>query len=201
MVGAALAYSIAGSGNRALTSGLNGFAWAGVVLSSFPRAMLMASRFDFERAVCGRRGSYRARLAGRHHVGERRILGTRWRLFAVHLARHRSRMGSGRELGPVEPQPCDACGRRCWPATPSLVLPPPREGESHGKPVMPQCPCVPARARRVHVAKSPARSMIVTRVTGSKCGATIGDVPWADSPTKSRPSAMAEFDIMPDGHG
>src|ERR1700737_423293 len=42
-VGAALAYSIAGSGNHALTSGLNDFAWACVVLTSFPRAMLIMS--------------------------------------------------------------------------------------------------------------------------------------------------------------
>jgi hypothetical protein len=42
-LGAALAYSIAGSGNNALTSGLNNFAWAGVVLTSFPRAMLIMS--------------------------------------------------------------------------------------------------------------------------------------------------------------
>ena len=40
---AALAYSIAGSGNHTLTSGLNDFAWAGVVLTSFPRAMLIMS--------------------------------------------------------------------------------------------------------------------------------------------------------------
>jgi len=40
---AALAYSIAGSGNQTLTSGLNDFAWAGVVLTSFPRAMLIMS--------------------------------------------------------------------------------------------------------------------------------------------------------------
>src|ERR1700722_19583983 len=39
-IGAALAYSIAGAGNPAVTSGLNDFAWASVVLSSFPRAML-----------------------------------------------------------------------------------------------------------------------------------------------------------------
>ena len=38
---AALAHSIAGSGNHTLTSGLNDFAWALVVLSSFPRAMLI----------------------------------------------------------------------------------------------------------------------------------------------------------------
>ena len=40
---AALAYSIAGSGNGALASGLNDFAWACVVLSSFPRGMLIMS--------------------------------------------------------------------------------------------------------------------------------------------------------------
>jgi len=42
-VDAALAYSIAGSGNAALTSGLNDLAWALVVLTSFPRAMLIMS--------------------------------------------------------------------------------------------------------------------------------------------------------------
>ena len=52
-VGAALAYSIAGSGNTALTSGLNDLAWAGIVLSSFPRAMLIMS---------GAFGLWRARL-------------------------------------------------------------------------------------------------------------------------------------------
>jgi len=40
---AVLAYSIAGSGNQLLTSGLNDLAWAGFVLSSFPRAMLIMS--------------------------------------------------------------------------------------------------------------------------------------------------------------
>lgn len=42
-VAAALAYSIAGSGNQAVTSSLNDFLWAGVVLTSFPRAMLIMS--------------------------------------------------------------------------------------------------------------------------------------------------------------
>jgi hypothetical protein len=42
-VGGALAYSIAGSGNPTLTSGLNDFSWAIVVLSAFPRAMLIMS--------------------------------------------------------------------------------------------------------------------------------------------------------------
>jgi hypothetical protein len=50
-VAAALAYSIAGSGNAALTSGLNDFLWVSVVLSSFPRAMLiMAGTFGLWRA-------------------------------------------------------------------------------------------------------------------------------------------------------
>jgi magnesium-transporting ATPase (P-type) len=48
---AALAYSIAGPGNHMLTSGLNDFVWAGFVLTSFPRAMLiMASAFGLWRA-------------------------------------------------------------------------------------------------------------------------------------------------------
>ncbi len=50
-VSAGLAYSIAGSGNTALLTGLNDFAWAGVVLSSFPRAMLiMSAAFGLWRA-------------------------------------------------------------------------------------------------------------------------------------------------------
>lgn|GEM_PF-391715 len=42
-MGAALAYSIAGAGNQALISGLNDFSWSLVVVSSFPRAMLIMS--------------------------------------------------------------------------------------------------------------------------------------------------------------
>jgi len=50
-VSAALAYSISGSGNPGLLSALNEISWAGVVLSSFPRAMLvMASAFGLWRA-------------------------------------------------------------------------------------------------------------------------------------------------------
>jgi len=50
-IGAALAYSIAGSGDHTLISGLNDFAWASVVLTSFPRAMLiMAGTFGLWRA-------------------------------------------------------------------------------------------------------------------------------------------------------
>jgi len=48
---AALAYSIAGAGDAALASGLNDFAWACFVLTSFPRAMLiMAGSFGLWRA-------------------------------------------------------------------------------------------------------------------------------------------------------
>ena len=63
-VGAALAYSIAGSGNNALTSGLNDFAWAGIVLSSFPRAMLiMAGTFGLWRAGLISNGLFAAGVA------------------------------------------------------------------------------------------------------------------------------------------
>src|SRR6266481_1602115 len=48
---AALAYSIASSGNHMLTSGLSDFVWAGLVLTSFPRAMLiMAAAFGLWRS-------------------------------------------------------------------------------------------------------------------------------------------------------
>jgi hypothetical protein len=48
---AALACSIAGAGDNGLTSALNDFAWTSVVLSSFPRAMLiMAGSFGLWRA-------------------------------------------------------------------------------------------------------------------------------------------------------
>ncbi len=50
-VGAALANSIAASGNNALTSALNDLAWGCLVLSSLPRAMLiMAGTFGLWRA-------------------------------------------------------------------------------------------------------------------------------------------------------
>ena len=52
-VGSALAYSIAGAGNSTLTAGLNDFAWACAVLTSFPRAMLI---------MAGTLGLWRARL-------------------------------------------------------------------------------------------------------------------------------------------
>jgi hypothetical protein len=51
MLGAALAYSIAGSGNEPLTSGLNDLSWVCIVVVSFPAAMLiMAGSFGLWRA-------------------------------------------------------------------------------------------------------------------------------------------------------
>jgi hypothetical protein len=48
---AGLAYSIAGSGNQTISSGLNDLVWAGFVLTSFPRAMLiMSAAFGLWRA-------------------------------------------------------------------------------------------------------------------------------------------------------
>ncbi|HWW85018.1 MAG TPA: hypothetical protein VNZ26_15510 [Vicinamibacterales bacterium] len=52
-VGATTAYSIAGSANQTLLSGLNDFSWALAVLTAFPRAMLIMS---------GVFGLWRARL-------------------------------------------------------------------------------------------------------------------------------------------
>jgi hypothetical protein len=50
-VGAALAYSIAGSGNDTFTSGLNDLSWVCIVIASFPAAMLiMAGSFGLWRA-------------------------------------------------------------------------------------------------------------------------------------------------------
>jgi hypothetical protein len=61
---AGLAYSIAGSGNRMLASGLNDLMWAGLVLSSFPRAMLiMASAFGLWRARLISNGLFTAGVA------------------------------------------------------------------------------------------------------------------------------------------
>jgi hypothetical protein len=50
-VNAALAYSVAGRGATAVTSGLNDLSWAGAVLAAFPAAMLvMATAFGTWRA-------------------------------------------------------------------------------------------------------------------------------------------------------
>jgi hypothetical protein len=103
-IGAALSYSIAGSRNSTLTPAMNDLAWALVVLSSFPRAMLvMASAFGLWRARLISKalfavgcGGGRTHPAGRHNLAERWIPGTRRRLFAVRLAHHRPRLGPGR---------------------------------------------------------------------------------------------------------
>ena len=64
-VGAALAYSVTLSGNGALTSGLTDVFWAGVVLSSFPRAMLiMSGTFGFWRAGLISNALFAAGVAG-----------------------------------------------------------------------------------------------------------------------------------------
>ena len=113
---AVVAYSIAGSGNHALTSGLNDFVWAGFVLTSFPRAMLiMSSAFGLWRAGQISNALFAAgvaavaRLTRRHHLAERWALRTRRSLFAFRLARHRRGVGDGRERGAPSSKPCYPC--------------------------------------------------------------------------------------------
>lgn len=61
---AALAHSIAGSGNAGLTSGLNDLVWAGIVMSAFPRAMLiMSGSFGLWRAGIMSSGLFKACVA------------------------------------------------------------------------------------------------------------------------------------------
>jgi hypothetical protein len=63
-VGSALAYSIAGPGNDALTSGLNDLARVCLVLASFPAAMLvMAGTFGLRQARTISSGSFLAGVA------------------------------------------------------------------------------------------------------------------------------------------
>jgi succinate dehydrogenase/fumarate reductase cytochrome b subunit len=59
-IGAALSYSIAGSGNVFLTSGLNDVVWAGFVMASFPAAMFVMS---------GAFGLWRARVISNRFFG------------------------------------------------------------------------------------------------------------------------------------
>jgi hypothetical protein len=59
MVSASLAYSIAGSGNNQLTSGLNDLSWVLTVIASFPAAMLiMAGSFGLREAGAISRTSF-----------------------------------------------------------------------------------------------------------------------------------------------
>jgi len=63
-ISAALAYSIAGSGNTTLTSALNDFTWALAVLTSFPRAMLiMSGAFGLWRSKLISNGTFGAGVA------------------------------------------------------------------------------------------------------------------------------------------
>ena len=116
-VSAALAYSIAGSGNHALTSGLNDFAWALVVLTSFPRAMLiMSGAFGLWRAGLISNALFAAGVAA---VVLGVLGGTTWLsggFWAPDGAYsrfvspdHRPRVGLGREPGPLEPESRDSC--------------------------------------------------------------------------------------------
>lgn len=64
-VSAALSFSISGSGNQALISGLNDFSWALIVLSSFARAMLiMSGAFGLWRASLISNGVFAVGVAG-----------------------------------------------------------------------------------------------------------------------------------------
>jgi hypothetical protein len=75
-VATTLAYSIASSGNHMLTSGLNDFVWAGFVLTSFPRAMLiMAAAFGLWRAGLISNALFAAGVAA---VGLVLLGGTTW---------------------------------------------------------------------------------------------------------------------------
>jgi len=63
-ISAALAYSIARSGNTTLTSALNDFTWALAVLTSFPRAMLiMSGAFGLWRSKLISNGTFGAGVA------------------------------------------------------------------------------------------------------------------------------------------
>ena len=64
LIAVCAALAFAGPGNGALTSGLNDFVWAGVVISSFPRAMLiMAGSFGLWRAGIITNGLFGAGVA------------------------------------------------------------------------------------------------------------------------------------------
>ena len=115
-VGAALAYSIAGSGNHMLTAGLNDFTWVlGVLILPARDAdhgwclRALAGQADLECDL--RRGSRsrRARSPGGHHMAKRRILGGGRCVLAVRLAPTPAPLGGGRESGTPVPGSCYAC--------------------------------------------------------------------------------------------
>lgn len=97
---AALAYSIAASGNRALASGLNdGVGLSRVELLSARHAdhvqliWFLAGRTDLERAVCDVRCRCCACPVGWHDMAKQRSVGARWCLFSVRLTRSRPFVG------------------------------------------------------------------------------------------------------------
>ena len=117
-IGATLAYSVAGSGNDSLVSGLNDFTWVLTVVASFPAAMLvMASGFGLWRAgiisssvLHRRRRGDRARAARRYDLGTRRLLGAGRRLQPLDHDDHRPRLAGLRQRAADDAQP-EACAR------------------------------------------------------------------------------------------
>jgi hypothetical protein len=115
-IGATLAYSIAGSGNNLLTSGLNDLTWALLVLSSFPIAMvIMSGSFGLWRAgILSSRGFALGVTAmvlpapAGHDVGGRRILGPRRCVLAVRRTDRRGALDPRHQPRPAPPE----AGRR-----------------------------------------------------------------------------------------
>jgi hypothetical protein len=115
-IGATLAYSIAGSGNTMLTSGLNDLTWALLVLSSFPIAMvIMSGSFGLWRAgILSSRGFALGVTAmvlpapAGHDVGGRRILGPRRCVLAVRRTDRRGALDPRHQPRPAPPE----AGRR-----------------------------------------------------------------------------------------
>ena len=86
--GAALAYRVGGAGNEALLSGLNDAAWACLVITSFPRAMLIMSATF---------GMWRAGMS------PTRCSGSAWRRWSwsCWAGRRGQRADSGRRTAPI----------------------------------------------------------------------------------------------------
>jgi hypothetical protein len=64
----------------------------------------LAGRTDLEQAVCGGRYGTVARLTGRHHLAERRLVGTGRRLLSFRLPVHRHSLDPSRQPGSLEPK-------------------------------------------------------------------------------------------------
>jgi hypothetical protein len=106
---AALAYSIAGSGNSQITSGLNDFSWVLMVIASFPAAMLiMAGTFGLQRAGIisnaffgAGGGSPGARPGRGNDLGRQWILGAGRRPPTVRLTDRRPCVDRNRQRPPL----------------------------------------------------------------------------------------------------